>query len=171
MLLRVFAILLVLVLVTLNVVLRVVSLSRSGIDPGSPYALGFMIGGAMVLPLIVVGIAAIWRANRTATRLLMAANLGLVLALLGAAGGLAKGRGPRKAAAARATNEEKFRGGVLDSCLEKCARDGAGMGVARDRCDAFCTCAADRLLAGDRAGGSKGQLAQEMRACASETAR
>jgi hypothetical protein len=174
MLLRVFAILFVLVLVTLNVVLRVVSMSRSGVDPGSPYALGYMTGGVLVLPLIAAGIAAIWRANRTATRLLMAANIGLVVALLGAAGGLAKGRGPtvHKAAAARADDyAAKFRSGVMEACLEKCARNGAGLGVAPDRCQAFCTCAAVRLLALDKTGGSKDDMEQVMRQCVTETGR
>ena len=62
-----------------------------GAQPLAPgYAVGAMLGGLVAIPLVVVAISSLWRANRQGPRLLIAVNAGLALNIVGALAYLGK---------------------------------------------------------------------------------
>jgi hypothetical protein len=48
----------------------------------SPHALGYLIGSVVAIPLVAVGVASLWRANRSLSRLLMVANAAMFLSVV-----------------------------------------------------------------------------------------
>jgi hypothetical protein len=160
---KIVAIALAVVLATLQVVLTLAFLGRTGEFHSASYAAGAVLGRLTALPLVSVGIASIWRSNRNPTRLLVIADvalaLGVVLSLANLGRTLADGRPHGGRALDRWAAE--FRTGVLQSCAEQCpAQTSARLGFPATRCDSFCVCFADGMTAIERTTGSSPEAAK-----------
>ena len=133
------------VLTAVSVFVTLLKLRLQGVDVGSPRGLGMLTGSTLAGPLIALAIATIWRANRTPSRLLGAANIGLALSVLGGLGQLGKAA-PELSTAAASGLKSAPRTTWLRGCVAGClgsahkAQPQLTGELAQQFCEANCGC-------------------------------
>jgi hypothetical protein len=138
---------------------RALVLTRVGLPEPLPHAraLGYLVGGTLVFPLLAVGFAALWRAHRSPRFLLAVANVAMFLSVAFGLGKLALRPPVAKTAdtatrpAADATPRLFPRAEWLESCLRSCNRNAArrlptATPAKRVRyCDVNCACGLEAM--------------------------